>query len=200
MHLLRHLIKIARNRYINDQMAQNYYEVLGLEAGAGSDEIKKAYRSLAKTYHPDTATHPNAKKLFENVSLAYSVLSHPEKKKEYDRELKDSTPKGGVPEQDEYSLMSDYEFICDKEERFLIDGSEVVLKETRHLIIGDKEYIVHDEGLIDIGGIMSFTVEGPERYLVDGVEKTLWGAGHFIQKGDEYVIIEGKPFLVRKGD
>ena len=76
----------------------------------------------------------------------------------------------------------------------------MLLKNTRHLIIGDKEYIVYDDGLIDIGGIMSFTVEGPERYLVDGVEKTLSGAGHFIQKGEEYVIIEGKPFLIRKSE
>jgi curved DNA-binding protein CbpA len=181
-------------------MAQNYYETLGLDEGAGQDDIKKAYRSLAKTYHPDTATHPNAGKLFENISLAYSVLSDPEKRSAYDKELKVNIPEEEIPEQDEYSLMSDYEFICDSEERFLIDGNEVVLKGTRHLIIGDKEYIVHDGGLIDIGGIMSFTVEGPERYLVDGIEKTLRNAGHFIQKGDEYVIIEGKPFLVRRSE
>ena len=181
-------------------MTQNYYELLGLDEDAGSDEIKKAYRSLAKTYHPDTATHPNAKKLFENISLAYSVLSDPEKRKEYDRETIDSAPKEEILDQDEYSLMADYEFLCEEKERFLLGGEEVLLKNTRHLIIGDKEYIVYDDGLIDIGGIMSFTVEGPERYLVDGVEKTLSGAGHFIQKGEEYVIIEGKPFLIRKSE
>ena len=181
-------------------MAQNYYEILGIEESAGREEIKKAYRSLAKTYHPDTATHPNAKKLFENISLAYSILSDPDQRSAYDRGLKGNNPDEEITEQDEYSLMADYEYICEKDERFLIDGKEVVLNGTRHLIIGDKEYIVYDDGLIDIGGIMSFTVEGPERYLVEGVEKTLRDAGHFIQKGNEYVIIDGKPFLVRKGE
>ncbi len=180
-------------------MAQNYYEVLGLETDAGYEEVKKAYRSLVKTYHPDTASHPNAKKQFENISLAYSVLSDPVKRKDYDRTLADSAPAEESVQKDEYSLMSDYEFVCEEEERFLFGGEEVVLRDTRHLIIGDKEYIVYDDGLVDIGGIMSFTVERPERYLVDGVERTVRNAGHFIQKGNEYVIIDGKPFLVRKG-
>jgi curved DNA-binding protein CbpA len=181
-------------------MAQNYYEVLGLDANAESDEIIKAYRSLAKAYHPDTATHPNAKTLFEKISAAYSVLSDPEKRSAYDKELKESEKQEILPEKDEYSLMADYEYTCEKEEHFLIDGTKVAMTGARHLIIGEREYIVYDESLIDIGGKLSFKVEGPERYLVDGAEKLLRNADHFIQKGDEYVVIEGKPFLVRKMD
>ena len=181
-------------------MAQNYYEVLGLDVNAESDEIIKAYRSLAKTYHPDTATHPNAKQLFEKISAAYLVLSDPEKRSTYDRRLNESSKEEELPEKDEYSLMTDYEYTCEKEEHFLIDGAEVAMTGARHLIIGEREYIVYDDGLIDIGGKLSFKVEGPERYLVDGAEKVLRNADHFIQKGDEYVVIDGKPFLVRKSE
>lgn len=181
-------------------MAQNYYEVLGIETGAGIEEIRKAYRSLARTYHPDTATHPNAKVQFEKISKAYEVLLDPEKRKDYDKKLRSVKMEAEAPPKDEYSLMSDYEFTCDDEERFLIDGQEIITKGARHLIVGEKEYIVLNDGLVDIGGIMPFTVEGTERYLLDGKEKVLSGAAHFIQKGHEYVIIDGKPFLVRKSD
>lgn len=70
-------------------MAENkrdYYEVLGLSKGAGESEIKKAYRTLAKKYHPDL--HPGdaeAEKNFKEVNEAYAVLSDPDKKAKYDQ-------------------------------------------------------------------------------------------------------------------
>lgn len=65
---------------------RDYYEVLGVDRSADSAEIKKAYRKLAKKYHPDTNNNnPKAEKLFKEVTEAYSVLSDPEKKKMYDQ-------------------------------------------------------------------------------------------------------------------
>ncbi len=70
-------------------MAENkrdYYEVLGLSKGAGESEIKKAYRTLAKKYHPDL--HPGdaeAEKNFKEVNEAYAILSDAEKKAAYDQ-------------------------------------------------------------------------------------------------------------------
>jgi len=69
-------------------MAENkrdYYEILGISKSADETEIKKAYRSLAKKYHPDM--NPNdktAEKNFKEVNEAYEVLSNPDKKSRYD--------------------------------------------------------------------------------------------------------------------
>lgn len=62
----------------------DYYSVLGLKKGASIDEIKKAYKTLAKKYHPDVSKDDDAGKKFKEVLEAYQVLSDPEKKQNYD--------------------------------------------------------------------------------------------------------------------
>ena len=65
---------------------QDYYEVLGLSKGAGADEIKKAYRQMAKKYHPDmNPDNKEAEQKFKEVNEAYAVLSDPDKKAQYDQ-------------------------------------------------------------------------------------------------------------------
>ena len=68
------------------EQKRDYYEVLGISKGAGADEIKKAYRKLAKENHPDL--HPGdaaAEARFKEVNEAYEVLSDPDKKARYDQ-------------------------------------------------------------------------------------------------------------------
>lgn len=66
-------------------MAKNYYETLGVSKTASADEIKSAYRKLAKKYHPDlNKDNPQAAEKFKEASEAYEVLSDATKKKNYD--------------------------------------------------------------------------------------------------------------------
>ncbi len=65
---------------------RDYYEVLGLEKGASADDIKKAYRQMAKKYHPDVNKNdPSAEEKFKEINEAYSVLNDADKKARYDQ-------------------------------------------------------------------------------------------------------------------
>jgi curved DNA-binding protein len=63
---------------------KDYYKVLGVERGAGEEEIKKAYRKLARKYHPDVSKEANAKEKFQDVSEAYETLRDKDKRAAYD--------------------------------------------------------------------------------------------------------------------
>ena len=89
---------------------KDYYKVLGVDKDADDKTIKKAYRKLAKQYHPDL--HPDDKKAqekFKEINEAYEVLSDPEKRKTYDTFGSSGNFKGGMnfdPSQYGYSYTT----------------------------------------------------------------------------------------------
>ncbi len=73
---------------------KNYYDTLGVGKDASPEEIKSAYRKLAKKYHPDISKEPDAAEKFKEINEAYEVLSDPQKKSNYDQFGSASGPQG----------------------------------------------------------------------------------------------------------
>jgi curved DNA-binding protein len=64
---------------------KDYYKIMGLKRDASVDDIKRAYRKLARKYHPDVSKEPKAEEHFKEVGEAYEVLKDPEKRTSYDQ-------------------------------------------------------------------------------------------------------------------
>jgi len=64
---------------------KDYYAILGVDRGANADDIKKAYRKLARKYHPDVSKEPDAEEKFKEMAEAYETLKDPEKRAAYDQ-------------------------------------------------------------------------------------------------------------------
>ena len=63
---------------------EDYYNVLGVDRTATADELQKAFRKLARKYHPDVSKEPDAEEQFKKINEAYEVLKNPETRKQYD--------------------------------------------------------------------------------------------------------------------
>jgi curved DNA-binding protein CbpA len=81
-------------------MPVDYYKILGISQNATPEQIRQAYRTKAKMYHPDINKNPDAKILFQLLNEAYQILMNPEKKRWYDFKLKYPSTTGMKPQPD----------------------------------------------------------------------------------------------------
>jgi molecular chaperone DnaJ len=86
---------------------RDYYEVLGVARGASEDEIKKAFRTLARELHPDVSDEPDAEERFKEVVEAYEVLSSSERREIYDRFGHEGLRSGGFTPTFDLGNLSD---------------------------------------------------------------------------------------------
>ena len=76
--------------------SSNFYDILGVQQNSSVDEIKRAYRKLSFIHHPDKNNSPESTQMFQKLAEAYSVLSDPAKRQDYDMELKFGKGMGGA--------------------------------------------------------------------------------------------------------
>src|SRR5207245_20180 len=91
------------------QMRRDPYEVLGVERDASEQQVKKAFRALARELHPDVNAHdPEAEEKFKEAAEAYEILSDPERRATYDRYGHDGLRSGGyAPNFDAFGSITD---------------------------------------------------------------------------------------------
>lgn len=97
-------------------MDKNYYEILGLQRGASTDDIKKSYRKLVRKYHPDVSKEADAADKMQQINLAYETLTDATKRSEYDQMLDNPygfagghTGNAGNPYQNQYQYYRGHE-------------------------------------------------------------------------------------------
>ena len=84
----------------------DHYKVLGVDKKATAEQIKKAYRSLAKQYHPDKNKSPGAEEKFKAIAAAYAVLSDSDKRQTYDLQQPVNSEKRSKPKEEPYNSTS----------------------------------------------------------------------------------------------
>ena len=94
---------------------KDYYKVMGLERNASQDDIKRAYRKLARKYHPDVSKEADAENKFKEVNEAYEVLKDPKNRERYDNlgQHWQQQPQGSHPHAQAHPGSSSYQYSSD---------------------------------------------------------------------------------------
>lgn len=109
-----HALLIAAFYLIVAFAGKDYYKILSVSRTASTADIKRAYRKLSLKYHPDKNPAPDAAERFAEISVAYDVLSDPDKREAYNRggeeAVKQQEQRENMPEQDPFSIFEAFGF------------------------------------------------------------------------------------------
>ena len=186
-------------------MAQkDYYKVLGVPEGASADEIKKAYRVLAKKYHPDA--NPNnkaAEEKFKELSEAYYVLSDEKKRREYDTYKRSGFSGGAGPGRGFQGAQGfDFEellraFRTQSGGRRSVRGGMNIFEG----LFGDDDYEAEESGVPQVTSDTSAVIRIPRSKAQKGGSMSFSKEGKTITINVPAGIISGKKLrLARQGD
>lgn len=111
----------------------NYYEILGVSETATQEQIKNAYRSLVKKYHPDINPDPNAVNMMQNINIAYEVLSNLSSRRKYDEQLRKNSKVStqSTSNSRQYGHYSSYSKTREESERDFDEWLKEYLKKQR---------------------------------------------------------------------
>ena len=169
----------------------DYYDILGVGRNASDDEIKSAFRKLARQYHPDVNKEPDAEEKFKEVNEAYGVLSDRDKRARYDRFGREG-------------LGNLTAILADASNPRLPENADVtILVNTYHHIDKREVYFRELKGRLNPGGrlaIIDFRMDAPEgpsskmRIAPQRVQKELTDAGYRLTQ--ELAFLPNHYFLI----
>jgi molecular chaperone DnaJ len=182
-------------------MSDNFYEILGLARDASAEEIKHAYRTLAREYHPDSQNPRASEMLFRKVSEAYSTLSSSERREKYDSTLGIDSASGDIGKTRSYIFDE-----IEKEEEEIEEGPRKVQTPKKTVRPQTNTQPVKDSGIVgkltkllkirgdgaDVAESVS-TYSDPEfmrgeriyKFNIDGLESLTGTSREIALKGDK---------------
>ena len=139
---------------------EDYYKILGVSEKATQDEIKKAYKTLARKYHPDKSkiNTEKAKKMFVKIANAYEVLSDPIKRREYDykRHYDPYERWGGFGSRGSYGFNQGFRWGHTRQNEFEFEGFEDEIESLRKPFTGTNVKEVEDVSGMNKATILYF--------------------------------------------
>lgn len=159
-----------------------YYKLLGVGKSASVEEIKKAYRRLARQYHPDLNPGKNTSTHFIRIKNAYDTLVNPVKREEYDDSIcYKKASFGGRQEEAAYTSYTPRDEVKHKRKEEPVKTAETMFTQLLAFYLGEEEYALKVEDILGIAGCASITSPPDVNSFIGGM---------VLMRGEELPVID----------